>query len=41
MLLHVRDLLSRLFTAVWNKKKYIIETNGSGVAFLDYDNDGW
>jgi len=22
-------------------KKYIIETNGSGVAFLDYDNDGW
>ncbi len=23
------------------KKKYIIETNGCGVAFLDYDNDGW
>ncbi len=23
------------------RKKYIIETNGSGVAFLDYDNDGW
>lgn len=23
------------------QKKYIIETNGSGVAFLDYDNDGW
>lgn len=22
-------------------KRYIIETNGSGVAFLDYDNDGW
>jgi hypothetical protein len=22
-------------------KKYIIETTGSGVAFLDYDNDGW
>ena len=22
-------------------KKYIIETNGCGVAFLDYDNDGW
>ncbi len=22
-------------------KKYIIEANGSGVAFLDYDNDGW
>ncbi len=23
------------------KKRYIIETNGCGVAFLDYDNDGW
>ena len=23
------------------RKKYIIETNGCGVAFLDYDNDGW
>src|SRR6185295_17844988 len=23
------------------KKKYIIETNGCGVAFIDYDNDGW
>ena len=22
-------------------KKYIIETNGCGVAFFDYDNDGW
>jgi hypothetical protein len=22
-------------------KKYIIETSGSGVAFFDYDNDGW
>src|SRR5215472_1566354 len=22
-------------------KKYIIETTGSGVAILDYDNDGW
>ena len=22
-------------------KKYILETNGCGVAFLDYDNDGW
>jgi hypothetical protein len=22
-------------------KRYIIETNGCGVAFLDYDNDGW
>jgi enediyne biosynthesis protein E4 len=24
-----------------DKKSYIIETNGCGVAFLDYDNDGW
>jgi hypothetical protein len=23
-----------------DKKRYIIETNGSGVAFVDYDNDG-
>ena len=23
------------------RKRYIIETNGCGVAFLDYDNDGW
>ena len=22
-------------------KKYILETNGCGVAFIDYDNDGW
>src|SRR5215211_5954672 len=22
-------------------KRYIIETNGCGVAFYDYDNDGW
>src|SRR6202795_389446 len=24
-----------------NAKKYIIETTGTGVAILDYDNDGW
>jgi enediyne biosynthesis protein E4 len=24
-----------------NTKKYIIETTGTGVAILDYDNDGW
>lgn len=24
-----------------NSKKYIIETNGCGAAFFDYDNDGW
>ncbi len=22
-------------------KKYILETNGCGIAFFDYDNDGW
>ena len=29
---------------VWggiNKKKYIVEAKGSGLAFFDYDNDGW
>ena len=29
---------------VWgdpNVKKYIIEAKGSGIAFFDYDNDGW
>ncbi len=24
-----------------DSKRYIIETNGSGVAFIDYDGDGW
>src|SRR5262245_19981493 len=24
-----------------DQKRYIIETNGCGVAFIDYDNDGW
>jgi enediyne biosynthesis protein E4 len=24
-----------------SSKKYILETTGSGVAFIDYDNDGW
>jgi enediyne biosynthesis protein E4 len=23
------------------RKRYIVETNGCGVAFIDYDNDGW
>ena len=22
-------------------KKYILETNGCGIAFFDYDHDGW
>jgi enediyne biosynthesis protein E4 len=29
---------------VWGgveQKKYIVETKGSGIAFFDYDNDGW
>jgi hypothetical protein len=25
----------------FEKKRYIVETNGCGVAFLDYDDDGW
>jgi hypothetical protein len=24
-----------------DRKRFIIETNGAGVAFVDYDNDGW
>jgi len=24
-----------------SEKKYILETTGSGIAFIDYDNDGW
>ena len=24
-----------------DRKRYIIETNGCGVAFFDYDQDGW
>jgi hypothetical protein len=24
-----------------DRKRFIVETNGSGTAFLDYDNDGW
>jgi enediyne biosynthesis protein E4 len=24
-----------------DKKRYIVESTGTGVAFLDYDNDGW
>ena len=24
-----------------DKKRFIIETNGAGVGFVDYDNDGW
>ena len=24
-----------------DNKKYILEANGCGCAFIDYDNDGW
>jgi len=24
-----------------DKKQYIIEANGCGIAFADFDNDGW
>src|SRR3569833_786467 len=24
-----------------DQKKYIVEANGCGCAFIDYDNDGW
>ena len=24
-----------------DRKEYLLESTGSGVAFLDYDNDGW
>jgi hypothetical protein len=24
-----------------SEKRFIIETNGAGTAFVDYDNDGW
>src|ERR1051326_772409 len=37
----VKDELSRPITAGAFEKRTIIETPGAGVAFLDYDNDGW
>src|SRR4051812_8315336 len=41
------DITAKAGLAQWTHtmgtpaKKYIIETNGSGVGLLDYDNDGW
>ena len=32
---------SRRSTAASTAKRFIIETNGAGVAFVDFDNDGW
>ncbi len=41
------DIAAKAGLTVWThkmgtpEKKYIIETKGSGVCLLDYDNDGW
>ena len=37
---HAR-LVAKTVAGEEKKKKYIIETTGSGAAFVDYDNDGW
>ncbi len=34
-------VIARLVSGSEDEKKHIIETAGTGVAFLDYDNDGW
>lgn len=34
-------LRARFINGTESTKKYILEANGSGVAFIDYDNDGW
>src|SRR3954469_18824337 len=34
-------LRSRNYFGGETSKKYILETTGSGAAFLDYDGDGW
>ncbi len=42
-----QDISKKSGLTVWHhkmgtpQKNYIIETTGSGVALLDYDNDGW
>ncbi len=42
-----QDISKQAGLTVWRhkmgspEKKYILETPGSGVALLDYDNDGW
>ncbi|HUB30070.1 MAG TPA: CRTAC1 family protein [Terracidiphilus sp.] len=41
------DIAKEAGLAVWKhkmgvpEKKFIVETNGSGVCLIDYDNDGW
>ena len=40
----IADLAGLRETTVYggnDRKRFIIETNGSGVAFVDYDRDGW
>jgi len=34
-------LQTRIVYGATGQNKYILETTGTGVAFLDYDNDGW
>jgi hypothetical protein len=42
-----QDIAQKAGLTVWThvmgspEKKFIIETNGSGVGLIDYDNDGW
>jgi enediyne biosynthesis protein E4 len=42
-----QDISQQSGIAAWHhkmgvpEKNYIVETNGSGVALIDYDNDGW
>ncbi len=42
-----KDIAKQAGLTVWShkmgspEKNFIVETNGSGVALLDYDNDGW
>ena len=42
-----KDIAKQAGLTVWShkmgspEKNFIIETNGSGVGLLDYDNDGW
>jgi enediyne biosynthesis protein E4 len=38
-----KDPVSQSGTTNWERpaKRFILETAGSGVALLDYDNDGW
>ena len=42
-----QDIAQKAGLTVWKhtmgtpEKRYIIETNGSGVGLIDYDNDGW